>query len=160
MSDPAVVLAVGLLVAGVVGSFLPVVPGALLSLAGVYLYWWTSGYADPGLLALAALTVVCLLAVVADYGAGAVAARAGGASWRASALGVAVGTLLFFVVGPVGLVGGLAGTVFLLTYRKNRDSRESARTALFAAVGVFASAAVQALLTGVVLIAMLLVVVL
>ena len=38
-----VVLAFALLVGGVVGSLVPQVPGALLSLAGVFAYWYATG---------------------------------------------------------------------------------------------------------------------
>ncbi|MFW5801117.1 MAG: hypothetical protein ACOCVC_03735, partial [Spirochaeta sp.] len=56
--DVAVVLAFVMLLGGVVGSVLPAVPGAGLSLAGVLLYWWHTGYAEPGTLLLVAITLV------------------------------------------------------------------------------------------------------
>ncbi len=76
--------AVVLLVGGVVGSVVPLVPGAGLSLAGIYLYWWSSGYATPGPWVLAGFTLVGLAAVVTDQIGGALAAGAGGASTATS----------------------------------------------------------------------------
>lgn len=58
------VAAVVLVVAGVVGSLVPSVPGPALPLAGDYLHWWATGYAEPGLAALAGFTVAGLAAVV------------------------------------------------------------------------------------------------
>lgn len=146
MVDPLAVVAVALLVAGVVGSLVPGVPGPLLSLAGVYLHWWASGYAEPGAVALVALTLVGLFALAVDLLAGLLATRAGGASWWVSAAAGVAGLLLFFVAGPAGVAVGVAGTVFVLTLVTGRDAGESARAALYATVGVLGSALIQALL--------------
>ncbi len=98
------VLAFALLIGGVIGSLTPQVPGALVSLAGVYLYWVASGMTDPGTLLLALLTLVGLLTWAVDIAGGAVAARVGGASnWTAALAGV-VALVLFFVTGPLGIL--------------------------------------------------------
>ncbi len=144
--------ALALLVLGVVGSVLPLLPGGLLSLAGVYLYWWASGFAAPGPLVLVSLTLLGLLAVAADYGGGAVAARAGGGSYLSTGLAAVVGFLLALFTGPVGLVVGVAVTVFAVEFARNRDAETSGRTALYATVGVLASSVVQILFTATMLV--------
>lgn len=159
MVDVLTVVAVALLVAGVVGSVLPGVPGPLLSLSGIYLYWWASGYAEPGTLALVGLTLVGVLALAVDLLAGVLSTRAGGASWWVSAAAGVAGVVLFFVAGPVGVALGVAGTVFALTFATSRDAGESARAAAYATVGVLGSALVQALLALSMLVAFLLVLV-
>jgi uncharacterized protein YqgC (DUF456 family) len=156
--DPVVVAAVGLLVVGVIGSVVPLVPGAIASLAGVYLYWWHTGYAEPGLALLVVFTLVGGGAVIVDYFAGAISARAGGASAVTTGLAAVVGVVLFFVAGPLGVLLGVAGTVFLAELFRNRDPGESARTALYATAGVLASTAVQVVLTLSMLVVFLLVV--
>jgi uncharacterized protein YqgC (DUF456 family) len=145
--DPIGLLAVALLVAGVVGSLVPLAPGALLSLAGVYLFWWHTGFTDPGLLALAALTLVGVVTLLVDWFGGAIAASAGGASTLTSLLAGAVGVVLLFVAGPLGILIGVAGTVFVVEYVRGDDAEASARTALYATVGMLASNLVQAALT-------------
>ncbi|MFC7154773.1 DUF456 domain-containing protein [Halomarina halobia] len=155
MSEAVALAAFALLVLGVVGTVVPLLPGALLSLAGVYLYWWGTGYAAPGPAVLAALTLVGVAAVAVDYFGGAIAARSGGASWWTTALAATAGVLLMLVSGPFGLLVGVAGTVFVLEYGRHRDAREGAWTALYATVGVLASAVVQALLALSMLVAML-----
>jgi len=155
--DPLVLVAFTLLIAGVLGSLLPVLPGPALSLAGVYLYWWTTGYAEPVLLVLLALTLVGLVGVVVDLFGGALGARAGGASATTTAVAAAVGVALFFVAGPVGIVLGVAGTVFVVEFLRERDARASLTAAVYATLGVLASAVVQALLTLSILVAMVLV---
>ncbi|USZ69874.1 DUF456 domain-containing protein (plasmid) [Halorussus salilacus] len=143
----AFALAVGLLLAGVVGSAVPVVPGAGLSLAGIYLHWWSTGYASPGPAALVAFTLVGLAAMLTDQFAGAVAARVGGASARTTALAAVVSLPLLVVAGPAGLVVGVAGVVFLAEAYRTRDPSRGLRSAAFATVGVLGSAVVQVLLT-------------
>ncbi|WP_256686896.1 DUF456 domain-containing protein [Halococcus qingdaonensis] len=160
MVDWLVVGSFALLVVGVVGSVVPLVPGTLSSLVGVYLYWWASGYTEPGPLLLAALTVVGVLALVADYFGGAVSARAGGASIVTTTLAAVVGIALFFVVGPLGIVLGVAGTVFTVEFYRHRDPERSLRAALYAAIGVLASTVVQLLVTVTMLVALVAVILL
>lgn len=158
MVEALTLLAVGLLVLGFVGSVVPALPGALLSVAGVLLYWWSTGYADPSTLVLAGFLVVGLFAAAVDYFGGAVAAGAGGASrWTVAAAAV-VGFLLLFVVGPLGVILGVAGTVFALEFRRHGDVRRGGTAAVYAVVGVLGSALVQLLLTGSMLVGFLLVV--
>lgn len=158
MVEALTLVAVGLLVLGVVGSVVPALPGALLSIAGVLLYWWSTGYADPSTPVLVGFLVVGLLAAAVDYLGGAVAAGAGGASrWTVVAAGV-VGFVLFFPLGPLGVIMGVAGTVFALEFRRHGDVRRGGRAAVYAVVGVLGSAVVQALLTASMLVAFVLVV--
>ena len=160
MVEALTLVAVGLLVLGVVGSVVPALPGALLSIAGVLLSWWSSGYADPSTPVLAGFLVVGLLAAAVDYLGGAAAAGAGGASrWTVVAAGV-VGFLLFFLVGPLGVILGVAGTVFALELRRHGDVRKGGTAAVYAVVGVLGSALVQLLLTASMLVAVVLVVLL
>ncbi len=159
MVEPLTWVALGLLVAGVVGSVVPGLPGPLLSIVGVYLHWWTTAYAEPGTAALVALTLVGLFALAVDVLASAVSTRAGGASWPVSVAASVAGLLLFFVAGPLGVAVGVAGTVFALSYLTTRDGADSARAALYATVGVLGSALVQALLTLSMLVAFVLVLV-
>lgn len=153
-----VLVAFALLVVGVVGSVAPLVPGALCSLAGVYLYWWASGYTVPGPVGLVGLTLIGVVAVVVDYFSGPIAARAGGASLTTTAIAAVVGFALFFVAGPFGIIIGIAATVFAIEFYRHEDVDASLRTAAYATVGVLASAAVQLVLTMAILVVMLVVV--
>ena len=147
--DLLVVAALALLVLGVAGSVLPLLPSGALSLAGLLVYWWQTG--EPGPLLLAALVGVALLALVVDWLAGFVGARASGVDTRTSVVAGLVGLVLLFPGGPLGLLLGVAGTVFAFEYRENEDAEASARRAAYATVGVVASAGMQVVLTVVVL---------
>ena len=157
MVEPITVVAVALLVAGVVGSVVPLVPGALLSLAAVALHRWFLGV--PTGTALGAFVAVGGLAVAVDYFAGALSAKAGGASWPATVAAGVVGVAALLVTGPLGALVAVALTVFLVEAYRGRSRSAGARAALFATVGMLGSALAQVLLTVTVLVAFLLVVV-
>lgn len=156
--DLVTLLALVLVAAGVVGSLIPLAPGALLSLAGVYLYWWHTGFTDPGLFVLAALTLVGVVTLLVDWLGGALSASVSGASTLTTVAAGVAGVVLLFVAGPLGILLGIAGTVFAVEFYRNDDAEASARTALYTTVGMLASNVVQALLTGGILVGFLLVV--
>ncbi len=99
------IAAAGLVVAGLVGVVVPVLPGPLLIFAGLLLAAWADGFAHVGPYTLTLLGALAALAYVVDFAAGALGAKGLGASWYAVG-GAAIGA----VVGlPFGLVGILAG---------------------------------------------------
>lgn len=157
MVEPLGWLALGLLVVAVAGAVLPLVPGALLSFAGILLYWFSTGYTEPSTTVLVVLSLVALGTAAVDYFGGALAAKAGGASTLSTLLAAIVGVVLLFLTGPVGLILGVAGTVFAAEYWRNRDAAKSARATFYAVVGVLASTVAQVLATLSLLAAMLVV---
>jgi len=154
LPEPLLLVAFLLLGAAMVGSVVPLVPSGLLSLTGLGLYRFETG--EPGLVVLAVLSLLALAALAVDWFGGAIAANAGGASTRTTAIAALAG-LLLIPLGPVGVVLGMGATVFALEYWKHEDQTRGAQAALYATVGVLASAVVQLLLTGVVFGAVLLV---
>jgi uncharacterized protein YqgC (DUF456 family) len=148
-------VAVALLVLGVVASVVPAVPGAVFSLAGLLFYWWQTG--EPGTLALAVLVLFALTAVVLDYLAGVVSARAGGASWRTAAVATLAGLVLTFVLGPLGFVLGTGGVVFVVEFARYGDFERSKKAAVYTTAGVVASTFVRILLNMTVLVLFLVV---
>lgn len=152
--EPVVMVAFALLVLGVVGTVIPFVPGGLLSVGGVLTYWHASGYQRPGLLLLVVLVGTGLLALVVDWFGGAIGAKTGGASIPHAVAASAVGVIGLFTGGPLGLIVGVVGTIYILEYRERGHSEETMRIAVAAGIGVLASAVVQVLLTGSVLVAM------
>ncbi|MDY6817107.1 MAG: DUF456 domain-containing protein [Halobacteriales archaeon] len=155
MVDVVLLAALALLVLGVIGSLTPILPGGVLSLTGIYLYWWAGNW-QPGIVFLLGVTAIGLLAVIVDYGAGALAARAGGASWQTSLLAALVGLVLLVLTGPLGMLAGLIGTVFVLEFRDTRDFRGGLRAATYTTIGLLGSGVLQAVLTGSILVAFVL----
>lgn len=155
VSGPFVV-AVGLLIAGVVLCFVPLVPGGAVSTLGVGYYWVTTG--QPGTVALVGFVCLGALTVAFDLLGGAVSARIGGASTRTTAVAAAAAAALLLVLGPIGALLGVVGAVFALEYRRHGDVRRGTRTAAVTAAGMLGSTAIQLLLTLSMLVGFLLIV--
>lgn len=107
------VLAGILVVIGLAGTVLPIIPGTLLVFAGLFLAAWAEGFAKVGWFPLVIIGALGLLSFVADFVSSLLGAKRVGASPHAlwgAALGGAIG--LFFsipgmILGPfVGAVGG------------------------------------------------------
>ena len=147
MVDAVTVLAIALLVGAIVGAAVPMVPSGLLSLAGLGVYWWGAGFAELSALAFVVLAVLAIVTALIEFFGGSIAARAGGASWLTTAAAAIVGIVLMVVTGPLGLLVGLFGTVFVLEYVRDGELEGSTRSAVYTTIGVLASTAVQVLLT-------------
>lgn len=146
MGTLVTVLAFGLLVAGIVGSAIPKVPGPLISLGGVYAYWWGTGYAEPSTLLLGSITVLVGLAVLGGFVEEIIAARMGGASTRNATIAGVVGFVCFLVLGPIAMLVGTAIAVFILEYRRQHDARAGATAALAVVLATIGSTIIQILL--------------
>jgi uncharacterized protein YqgC (DUF456 family) len=96
-------LAALVVVVGLAGTVLPMLPGVPLVFAGLLLAAWVDGFAHVGWPLLLVLALLTLLSLVVDVAASSLGAKGAGAG-RAAMLGAAVGTL-------VGLFFGLAGLV-------------------------------------------------
>lgn len=147
MVDVAFVVAVVLLIAGVVGSLAPVVPGPAVSILAVVGYWWSTGYAEPGPVWLVGLVLIGVLAIGVEVLASVVSARAGGASWTVTAIAGTLGVVLLFLTGPIVMVLGVGLTVFLLEVRRHDDVSRGVKAAAYTTIGIFGSTAAQVLLT-------------
>ena len=99
------VLSVALIVVGLAGTVLPVLPGTMLVWGGIVLGAWIDDFTRVSIATVAVISVLGLLAWGLDYAAGLLGARRAGAS-RLALLGAAVGTV-------VGLFMGLVGVLFM-----------------------------------------------
>lgn len=106
-------LAVVLVVAGLAGTLLPVLPGTLLVFAGLFVAAWADGFAHVGAGGLAAIGVLAALSWVVDFAGAALGAKRVGASPLAlggATLGAVVGLFLGIpglILGP--FLGAVAG---------------------------------------------------
>ncbi|HYK24750.1 MAG TPA: DUF456 domain-containing protein [Steroidobacteraceae bacterium] len=102
------ILAVLLIVAGIIGTLVPGVPGVLLVFGGMLLAAWIDGFTRIGWITLTILAVLVALSLLADLLGGLLGAKRVGAS-RLALLGAAIGSLvgLFY-----GLVGALIAPFF------------------------------------------------
>ena len=154
---PVTAVAFALLAAGVVTSALSRLPGAALSLLGVYLYWWGTGYAEPSALTLGLVTAVAALVLAGQAFRRFVASRVEGASTLAAGLGVLVGLAASPFLGTTGLVLGTLCTVFVVEYVRHRDAKRGFVAALAVVFGTVSTRGLRVLLTGLILLVMALV---
>ena len=96
-------LAVGLVLTGLAGTILPLLPGTVLVLSGLVLAAWIDGFVRVGTWPLATIAVLALLAWATDYLAATLGARQVGAS-REALIGAAIGTVLGIFTGFIGLL--------------------------------------------------------
>lgn len=94
-----------LVVLGLAGTVLPVLPGALLVFAGLLVAAWADGFAYVGAIALTVIGTLGLLALGMDLAASALGAKRVGASPLALA-GASLGALVGLFLGVPGLVFG------------------------------------------------------
>jgi uncharacterized protein YqgC (DUF456 family) len=101
--DPSVYLALAaiLVVLGVLGTLLPVLPGILLVFGGLFLAAWAQDFSRVGVVGLSIIGILALLAFGADLVASLLGAKRVGASPKAL-IGAAIG-------GFVGVFFGLPG---------------------------------------------------
>ena len=99
------VLCAAMLVLGLAGTVLPVLPGTLLVWGGIVLGAWIDDFTRVSVTTVVVISVLGVLAWGLDYAAGLMGAQKAGASKLALA-GAAVGTV-------VGLFMGLVGVLFM-----------------------------------------------
>jgi uncharacterized protein len=124
-----------LILAGLAGTVLPVLPGTLLVWGGILLGAWIDDFARVGMTTVAVISVLAVLAWGLDYVAGLLGARKAGAS-KLALLGAAVGTVLGLFMGLVGvffmpLVGAAVGE-----YLAQKDHARAVKVGVATWVGI------------------------
>ena len=100
-----------MIVIGFIGTFLPVLPGTVLIYCGFLVYGIMTGFESLGWLFYFGQLVLVGLSYLVDFLASAYGVKFYGGS-KAAVWGALLGSLLIFVIGPIGLlVGPLAGAI-------------------------------------------------
>ncbi len=104
-------LASFLIVIGFVGTIFPVLPGTVLIYVGFVLYGLMTGFESLGWVFYFGQLVMVGLSYLVDFFASAYGVKFYGGS-KAAIWGAILGSLLIFVIGPVGLlIGPLLGAI-------------------------------------------------
>jgi len=99
------VLAVSLILTGLTGIVLPLLPGAPLLFLGLVIAAWAEDFVYVGYGTLAALAALAVLIYVVDFLAGILGAKHFGASPRAM-IGAGIGAVIGLFLGFVGIIIG------------------------------------------------------
>ncbi len=125
-----------LMIAGILGSFLPVIPGTPLILFGAIVYALSTDFQPVDIWRLVFLVALAVVAYVLDYFSAALGTRKlGGSHW--AMLGAVLGGFAGLFFGLIGiLVGPILGAIGVeLIHRK--DVNVALKSGLGAVVGVF-----------------------
>jgi uncharacterized protein YqgC (DUF456 family) len=119
--------ALGVMLLGLAGAFLPLVPGVPLVWVGVAGYGILDGFQHLSVPAFVVLTLLGIAGTTAEVWATQVGARAGGASGWSALAGTCLGALalLFFSL-PIALLAAL-GSVFGIEWLRRGDVETAAR---------------------------------
>ena len=144
------VLGVALLAAGVAGLVLPVLPGAVLLVAGVLSLAWAGDFTILGKGTVAFAGAMGLAITAVDWGASVLGAKAFGAS-RWAIVGSAVGLLVGLFLGLPGIVLGPAVGALAFEYAKDPDFGRALRAGTGAFLGFLAGSVLKVALAFVLL---------
>jgi uncharacterized protein YqgC (DUF456 family) len=151
------VLSAVLVLMGLAGTVLPLLPGTLLVWAGLLLGAWIDDFTRVSVLAVVFITLLAALAWALDFVAGLMGAKRAGAS-RLALVGAAVGTIVGIFMGLVSvlfmpLVGAAIGE-----YWAQKDQQRAAKVALATwvglLVGMVAKIAISFVMVGIFLVAL------
>jgi uncharacterized protein YqgC (DUF456 family) len=151
------VLSAVLVLMGLAGAVLPLLPGTLLVWAGLLLGAWIDDFTRVSVLAVVFITLLAALAWALDFVAGLMGAKRAGAS-RLALVGAAVGTIVGIFMGLVSvlfmpLVGAAIGE-----YWAQKDQQRAAKVALATwvglLVGMVAKIAISFVMVGIFLVAL------
>jgi len=152
-------LVVLLIVLGLVGIILPVLPGTILIFAGILLAAWIDDFARIGAWTLGLTGVLTLLSIACDYLAAVLGAKRLGAS-RQAITGAAIGTVVGIFTGLWGLLFmpllGAAIGEFLVIRDLERAGHVGFATAVGLIVGIAAKIAIAFTMVGIFVAALLL----
>ncbi|MEO5861695.1 MAG: DUF456 domain-containing protein [Burkholderiales bacterium] len=145
-------LAIVLVVIGLAGTVLPILPGVPLIFGGLLLLAYQDGFTKVGVITLVILGGLTVLAVLIDYIAGILGAKRVGAS-RLAIIGATVGTLVGLFLGFIGLilgpfVGAAAGE-FIARQDAMQAGKVGLATWLGMVIGVAAKLGIAFLMVGI-----------
>ena len=143
MSTFVLIFAACLTAAGIVGCFIPVVPGPLLSYCGVLCLLLTN--APPSMTTLVAFGVATIVVLILDY----VIPMAGAKHFNCSKIGTwgaAIGTIVGLFFFPLGLLLGPFLGAFIVELVVKRAVADAALGGIGALLGFLASVLVKMLL--------------
>ena len=144
------VASAALILIGLAGTVLPLLPGTLLVWAGILLGAWIDDFTRVSVGTVVFISVLAALAWALDFVAGLLGAKRAGAS-RLALVGAAIGTVVGILMGLVGvlfmpLVGAAVGE-----YWAQRDQQRAAKVALATWIGLLVGMVAKVVLSFVML---------
>ena len=135
--DPTLTKAIAaiLVLVGLAGTVLPVLPGIAFVFGGLVLAAWADGFVHVGGFTIAILGVLTAVAIAIDFAASAFGAKKAGASPRA-VLGAGIGAVVGIFFGLPGLVLGPFVGAVVGELSANRELRQAGKAGLGTWIGL------------------------
>ncbi|MFM2450847.1 MAG: hypothetical protein RIS44_3297 [Pseudomonadota bacterium] len=129
------ILCAALILVGLAGTVLPILPGTILVWGGIVLGAWIDDFTRVSMTTVVVVSVLAVLAWGLDYVAGLMGAKKAGASKQAL-IGAAAGTVLGLFMGLVGvlfmpLVGAAVGE-----YLAQKDQTRAVKVGMATWIGI------------------------
>jgi uncharacterized protein YqgC (DUF456 family) len=140
------ILAGLMMLGGLLGAILPILPDVVLIWAGALLYGLVVGWGENGTWFFGAISVLGLIGLLSDAWVSGAGARQGGASLISTLGGLLVGLVGIFVAGPLGFLGGILLGTYVLEYTRHQDPELALKATLGMGLGYGASFIVKFLL--------------
>ena len=137
------IISAGLILIGLLGTVLPVLPGIPLAFMGMLLAAWAGGFEKISILTIVVLGLLTAASVAVDFFASLIGAKRAGAS-KLAMLGGALGGLIgFLVLNIVGLIiGPFIGVVAVEMFR-GKSAREAGKIGLGTWIGMAVGVALK-----------------
>ena len=121
------IISAGLILIGLLGTVLPVLPGIPLAFMGMLLAAWAGGFEKISILTIVVLGLLTAASVAVDFFASLIGAKRAGAS-KLAMLGGALGGLIgFLVLNIVGLIIGPFIGVVVVEMIRGKTAREAGK---------------------------------
>ena len=114
-------LAVLIMIVGIVGSFLPLLPGPPIVWLGAFYYAYQTSFSEVGIAMLVLLAILGIVGGTADLWLGYLGASKGGASGWATLASLVGGIVGFFVLSVPGMLIGSIAAIVLVEWLRHRD---------------------------------------
>ena len=124
-----------LILAGLAGLVLPVLPGPFLVLTGLLLAAWSEDFVYIGTTTITILVILAIITFIVDYVAGAYGAKKYGAS-RQAIWGAIIGAVVGLFLGLIGVIVGPFIGAFIGQLTVRRDLGDAGRVGLGTWLGI------------------------
>ena len=148
------ILAFVLLAAGILGVFIPIIPGTPLSYMGLLVLQW-SGYGNFSFVFLLVWALITAAITIMDFFLPSIMTKRFGGS-RAASVGSFLGLIIGLFFLPLGIIlgpflGALAGELIYQNTRQNTNSAKAFKAALGASLAFFIGSGVKLIVCGIML---------
>ncbi len=137
-------LAVVFILIGLIGAFLPILPGSILVWFTVLVYAILEGWQAVTPFVFVIVTVICLVTGTANIWLSLLGAKTGGASTQALIFGVLGSIIGLFVFSLIGSIIGYALGIIVGEYMKQKDWNLALKASFGGLAGWGVSTAIQA----------------